>query len=492
MKKILLSLAFLTTGLLASAQIADGSAAPDFTATDINGNSHSLSTYLNEGKNVVMDVSATWCGPCWGLHQAETLKKLHYAYAAPGSDEIVVLFIEGDAQTGMADLMGQTGSSQGDWLANTPYPIIDNAGIANSYEIAYFPTLFGICSSDQTVYEVGTLNSSQTAYLNPAEVLAKMDNFCGALNVTGVANHGMLELISNDIYVCSTTANIPFRITNYGNNTITEATVVLKENGTIIDTKSFSGNVSQFNGDNAFFEDVSVDLSATYTAELTGINGQTPHNTDAEMTTTAYNIISSEEASNNITVKVRTDNYPTEISWEIQDSAGAVVASAGPYGGSPNGGGSNANTTKIHEVTLPSTLDCYDVIFQDNWGDGWGSNPNAGIEVVSNGVSVYNEYAPNFGSSFVRGSAFNVTTLATDNFDNINISIYPNPSNGSIFVSELDQYHMNVFDIAGKRVFTKNDLTANEEVNLSSLESGIYFVKVQSNNKQKTIKLILK
>ncbi|MGO2401767.1 T9SS type A sorting domain-containing protein [Mesonia sp.] len=491
MKKLLLSLAFLATGLFAQAQIANGSTAPDFTATDVDGNSHSLSTYLSEGKNVVMDVSATWCGPCWGFHQAETLKKLHYAYAAPGSDEIVVLFIEGDAQTTMADLMGQTGSTQGDWLTNTPYPVIDDASIANSYDIAYFPTLFGICSTNQTVYEVGTVNSSQTAYLTPSEVLARMDNFCGAANVTGVPNHGMLELISDEVYVCSTTANIPFSITNYGNNNITDATVVLKENGTVIATTSFSGNVSQFDHDSAFFEDVSIDLNATYTAELTGINGQTPHNTTAEMTTRAYDFIVSEEASNNITVKVRTDNYPTEISWEIRNSAGNVVESYGPYSGSPNGGGSNANTTKIHEVNLPST-DCYDVVFLDNWGDGWGSNPNAGIEIVSNGVTVYNEYAPNFTSEFVRGSAFNVTTLATENFDDIQISIYPNPSNGSIFVSQLDNYTMNVFDLTGKQVFTKNNLNANEEVNLSSLETGIYFVKVESNDKQKTIKLILK
>ena len=51
---------------------------------------------------------------------------------------------------------------------------------------------------------------------------------------------------------------------------------------------------------------------------------------------------------------------------------------------------------------------------------------------------------------------------------------------------------MNVFDLTGKQVFTKNNLNANEEVNLSSLETGIYFVKVESNDKQKTIKLILK
>lgn len=43
MKKILFSFAMLT-GLTATAQLPDGSLAPDFTLTDINGVSHNLYT----------------------------------------------------------------------------------------------------------------------------------------------------------------------------------------------------------------------------------------------------------------------------------------------------------------------------------------------------------------------------------------------------------------------------------------------------------------
>jgi hypothetical protein len=59
MKKTLLSLVLLFSGAAAFAQLPNGSVAPDFTATDINGQTHTLSEYLAAGKTVIIDISAT-------------------------------------------------------------------------------------------------------------------------------------------------------------------------------------------------------------------------------------------------------------------------------------------------------------------------------------------------------------------------------------------------------------------------------------------------
>lgn len=133
MKKILLLAALFTISFSAISQIPDGSVAPDFTATDINGVEHNLYQLLDEGKTVILDVSATWCPPCWTYHQGGALEEVWEEYGPDGTDEMYVFFIEGDATTNMDDLEGNTAATEGDWITGTPYPIIDNADIANAY-----------------------------------------------------------------------------------------------------------------------------------------------------------------------------------------------------------------------------------------------------------------------------------------------------------------------------------------------------------------------
>src|SRR5687767_6289493 len=134
MKKNLLALlftAFVMAGAQnANAQLANGCIAPDFTATDINGNSWNLYTLLDQGKTVFIDISATWCGPCWSYHNSQALENLYTQYGPSGTDEVRVFFVEGDGSTNLQCLYGPSGcvgGTQGDWVTGTPYPIIDNA-----------------------------------------------------------------------------------------------------------------------------------------------------------------------------------------------------------------------------------------------------------------------------------------------------------------------------------------------------------------------------
>ena len=152
MKKLFTSLFAVAAISAASAQI--GATAPDFTVVDINGNSHNLYTYLNSGKVVLLDVSATWCGPCWNFHNAHYLEDLYTEFGPNGTNEVVVLFYEGDAATAANALNGTGGSTQGDWVTGTPYPIINEAPLQlslNIYAPLGFPTINVISCADKKI-----------------------------------------------------------------------------------------------------------------------------------------------------------------------------------------------------------------------------------------------------------------------------------------------------------------------------------------------------
>src|SRR5690554_2493296 len=114
MKKILLSI-FALAAMSSYAQLPSGSTAPNFTATDLNGNTHNLYSYLESGKHVLLNVSATWCGPCWSYHNTHALADFYYAYGPMGSDEAMVLYVEGDSSTPVSALYGQGNNTLGDW-----------------------------------------------------------------------------------------------------------------------------------------------------------------------------------------------------------------------------------------------------------------------------------------------------------------------------------------------------------------------------------------
>lgn len=146
---------------VAPAQLPNGTVAPDFTATDLNGVSHNLYTLLNQGKTVYVEFSATWCGICWNYHNTHALRDLWNTYGPPGTNEAYVLFIESYQPSNTNCLYGSSGcnnSTLGNWVTGTPYPIADDSSIGDLYFVSAYPTIFCICPADKKLYATGTQN----------------------------------------------------------------------------------------------------------------------------------------------------------------------------------------------------------------------------------------------------------------------------------------------------------------------------------------------
>ena len=114
------------------AQLPDGSIAPDFTVTDLNGTTHKLyEDYTDQGYTVFIDFSAVWCPPCWGYHSGGTLENLYEMHGPAGypgvsqttTNDVMVIFIEGDGNA-KACLEGTGCGTQGDWVTGTKLELI--------------------------------------------------------------------------------------------------------------------------------------------------------------------------------------------------------------------------------------------------------------------------------------------------------------------------------------------------------------------------------
>ncbi len=143
MKKLLFFIAGCCFVVSMNAQI--GATAPDFNVTDIDGNTIRLyADILDQGLVAVVDVSATWCGPCWSLHQSHALEELHQAYGPNGTNQLRVIFYEGDATTTSEDLAGTGSNTLGNWMEGITYPIVDEAVLSldlNIWAPEGFPTV---------------------------------------------------------------------------------------------------------------------------------------------------------------------------------------------------------------------------------------------------------------------------------------------------------------------------------------------------------------
>lgn len=189
MKKLFIAASICVSPLLAAAQLENGAVIKDLKLTDINGQSYDLYEYLAKGKTVYIDASTTWCGPCWRYHSSHALRELYGKHGpkkklgveAKTSNDVMVFFIESEADNTRDQLMGIQGNSpqqgtRGNWVEGVPYPIIDPpAEITNNINrdlnIAYFPTLYMVCS-DKKVYNVGQLSAD--------ELYAKRNELCNS------------------------------------------------------------------------------------------------------------------------------------------------------------------------------------------------------------------------------------------------------------------------------------------------------------------------
>lgn len=553
MKKItttlLLAAMFFFGGKTASAQLADGCIAPDFTATDINGQSWHLYDFLDAGKTVFIDISATWCGPCWNYHTSGALEGVYNQYGPPGTDEAMVFFIEGDASTNTACLTSSVGcnsSTQGNWIAGTPYPIIDNATIANNYDISYYPTIYMI---------------------TPDRICRENSQITTAQHYTAMTNKRILAITSPDAglnYGCGQNAtlascsgvNMTVRLFNYSTVQLTSATITVTVDGVTQQTIPWTGNVATYGYTDVNITNVTGTPGAkTAVITITGVNGGADNRSSNNTTNvpfTIYSTVGGPAPSENFSAAA----FPPS-GWSLINGGSATTWARSTAGYNSVGSSKidfyNIASGEVDAMLLPpmdfTGYQSADVTFErshkrynasysdklmikgsSNCGTTWSTlytksgaslasvtgyttaawtpttaadwaADNAALTSLLGNSSVLLKFEGTSGygnNLYVDDINVNLSVGVNNIANTVQFSVYPNPAsdvlNVELNMKNSENATLEVLNTVGEVVISQsNELTAGQtkvELNIKSLPAGTYFISVGT-SEGKIIKPVL-
>lgn len=453
MKKILQLIAAVTltfTAVESKAQLADGSIAPDWTLTDLNGTTHNLYTYLNAGKTVYIDVSATWCGPCWGYHNTHALRDLYDNYGPGGTNELMVFYIEGDGATTLADLNGTTAGTQGDWVTGTTYPIINPSASATTtfntnYAIGYFPTIYMICP-DRSITEVGQA---------PMTTLYAAKSSCSVATAAVDAQMMLSSALNTSLASCDSVTPT-FRIGNVGTTTLTSATITLKVDGVTQKTFTWTGSLATYG--NTTFTGVKVGSSVpgshTITCEVSNPNGVADPTATNNSTTANFIIYPSTGGA--LTVQsFEASGMPA--AWSISNGGDALTWE------NATTGYSSSKSIKLMWYNIPSgdvdivTLEpmsfltgtghtmTFDVAYRQYSSE----NDNLKVEVSTNcgttWATAYNKSGATLSTMAASTTSFTPTAASNWRNETVNLSAYSGQSNVLVRFKGTSAYGNNIY-----------------------------------------------
>lgn len=504
--------------------------APDFTTVDIDGNSHTLYDYLNAGKPVILEISATWCSPCWSFHQNGALKDFYNAYGPNGTDEAMVLFVEGDPSTAEAELYAASANSQGDWVTGTPFPIINDDNIASLYNLAYFPTIYMICPTGD-YYEVGQ----------------------------GITNYFTAQEYYDFAMACPTVNDAPISMFSGPGSTVIGASVTFTDESFGLPT-SWAWTFEDGTPATSTDQNPSVSWATAGTFEVTLIASNANGAGDVytmeidviDPSSTNDMMVTFEECFNNWTGDFAPYNWITvdgdegnvwgdygdvgvtgQMAFNVYDHAEAEAAGLTTL--APHGGGKAAMVMNAVTADAPnddwfispqfqlgteSSLSVWAASLSVQWGAeefyvavSTTDNAPASFTYVSNKLEpgeAYEEF--NVDLSAYDGQAVYVALHCVSNdhwvmlVDDITITttsvginnevlnqvrVYPNPTTGLVQVENAQNASINVYNVIGELVMSVRKASQLNTLDLSGLHNGTYMIQVVSDNAVKTQKVVL-
>ena len=469
------------------AQLPNGSIAPNFTITDIDGVQYELYDILDQGKPVLLDLFAVWCSPCWSFAEIGVFDDFNQVFG----NSVFVVAVEADPSTPESSLFGGSGSI-GDWTDVIHYTLANDDIIGDSslYNVGYYPTIYLICP-DRSVSEIG--QSSPQGSWTVQNLADEVFNYtCNPIEGVNVG----IQSYNSELNYCGNDKIEPvITISNTGIENVTSCTIETLVEGEVISSFDWVGVIPSQGFEQVVLEEIPGD------SEQATFNIITSGDVSSSDDSLSVTFIPSIESHAFLYIDVNTDYYPGETSWKIVNANGQEVLAGDYQEGNDNssgGGGVDAGMTYNYAASLESG--CYTFMAMDESGDGQSSSTSGvsqgSIKVTdADGLELLN-ISGNWGG--YQSVTFEVTYgLELEDLAQERVTVYPNPTsenaNVAITLSQSEDVTLQLINVLGQTVFlssSKMSLGQNTfELPLEALEGGFYVLNTIIGDREITKKL---
>jgi hypothetical protein len=381
---------------------------------------------------------------------------------------------------------------------------------------------------------VGYLNSNggADAFISKYD---NMGNFIWVKNFGGSSfdnGRSISTDLTGNVYIAGNFSSSNFNsLLNYGE---TDSFICkLNSNGTLLWTKSIGGNKNDVLGSISFKNDnLYVTGSFNDTVDFDPNAGITP------LTSTGASdifILKITDAGNFTWVKkIGGSNDDTAQSINVDANENIIICGNYTDQGDFNPGAKTAllgsglliEKFAVSSAPLPIKLLSFEGIPQQNYnqiiwktasetkndffsieksenGKKWLEIYKKNVFEVSSELKSYefNDFDLEYATNYYRLKQADIDGIVTfskiimvnnTNIENKNISIYPNPSNGTFTIESNNlKTEINITDANGRKLFTQIPKSRNATINLKDVQNGIYFINILDENSITTKKILI-
>ncbi len=390
---------------------------------------------------------------------------------------------------GLRHIWGDGGCDVDDFCLDTPNAGQENEGcpidvdscptspgmdMIENYMDYTFDACMNIFTADQKSRMITVMNNSiRRASLKTSDALTPGVDF---------ANDATTMIVNLNLDSCSNSFAPTIKIVNKGSAPLTQISFAYGVDNMNLQTYNWTGNLANNESQNITLNGLSTSGgNHNFSTTINSANGIKDQNNANNNETLNFDIVKN-YASNTVNFTLQTDQFGTETTWKLTNSAGIVLYEGGPYTDSAK---TSPLPAPINTSFNLASNDCYIFTITDSEDDGICCDYGNGSYTITTPTGEIIATGGEFGAG--ESKSFRIGSLSTANAENLNsVYLYPNPTSNTLNVVVENKLETpetyTIINILGqiiksKKIESEEDL----QINVSNLSQGIYFLKLTKN-----------